>query len=196
MPASAAIWQAVHLQTNIAFLILSEDVMAEDLMRYDQLAQNALRGVVRDALRKVQKTGLPGDHHFFIAFNTRFPGVILSERIAARYPREMTVVLQHQFWNLVVTEELFSVELSFDNIPEKLVVPFSSVKGFLDPSVQFGLQFEVVQADGQTDSTQKSVGEGKLSQEVEGESAAADGEKPDSESGEAKVVSLDAFRKK
>jgi hypothetical protein len=196
MPASAAIWQAVHLQTNIAFLILSEDVMAEDLMRYDQLAQNALRGVVRDALRKVQKTGLPGDHHFFIAFNTRFPGVILSERIAARYPREMTVVLQHQFWNLVVTEELFSVELSFDNIPEKLVVPFSSVKGFLDPSVQFGLQFEVVQADGQTDSTQKSVGEGKLSQEAEGESAAADGEKPDSESGEAKVVSLDAFRKK
>jgi hypothetical protein len=196
MSASAAIWQAVHPQTNIAFLILSEDVMAEDLMRYDQLAQNALRGVVRDALRKVQKTGLPGDHHFFIAFNTRFPGVILSERIAARYPREMTVVLQHQFWNLVVTEELFEVELSFDNIPEKLVVPFSSVKGFLDPSVQFGLQFEVVQADGQTDSTQKSVGEGKLSQEVEGESAAADGEKPDSESGEAKVVSLDAFRKK
>jgi uncharacterized protein len=196
MSASAAIWQAVHPQTNIAFLILSEDVMAEDLMRYDQLAQNALRGVVRDALRKVQKTGLPGDHHFFIAFNTRFPGVILSERIAARYPREMTVVLQHQFWNLVVTEELFSVELSFDNIPEKLVVPFSSVKGFLDPSVQFGLQFEVVQADGQTDSTQKSVGEGKLSQEAEGESAAADGEKPDSESGEAKVVSLDAFRKK
>jgi hypothetical protein len=75
-------------------------------------------------------------------------------------------------------------------------VPFNSVKGFLDPSVQFGLQFEVVQADGQTDSTQKSVGEGKLSQEAEGESAAADGEKPDSESGEAKVVSLDAFRKK
>jgi uncharacterized protein len=196
MSATAAIWQAVHPQTNIAFLILSEDVMAEDLMRYDQLAQNALRGVVRDALRKVQKTGLPGDHHFYIAFNTRFPGVILSERIAARYPREMTVVLQHQFWNLVVTEELFEVELSFDNIPEKLVVPFNSVKGFLDPSVQFGLQFEVVQADGQTDSTQKSVGEGKLSLEAEGESAAADGEKPDSESGEAKVVSLDAFRKK
>jgi uncharacterized protein len=170
--------------------------MAEDLMRYDQLAQNALRGVVRDALRKVQKTGLPGDHHFYIAFNTRFPGVILSERIAARYPREMTVVLQHQFWNLVVTEELFAVELSFDNIPEKLVVPFNSVKGFLDPSVQFGLQFEVVQADGQTDSTQKSVGEGKLSLEADGESATPDGEKPDSESGEAKVVSLDAFRKK
>jgi hypothetical protein len=196
MSAPAAIWQTVHPQTNIAFLILSEDVMAEDLMRYDQLAQNALRGVVRDALRKVQKTGLPGDHHFYIAFNTRFPGVILSERIAARYPREMTVVLQHQFWNLVVTEELFEVELSFDNIPEKLVVPFNSVKGFLDPSVQFGLQFEVVQADGQTEGAQKSVAEGKLSLEAGEESATADGEKPDSESDEAKVVSLDAFRKK
>ncbi len=170
--------------------------MAEDLMRYDQLAQNALRGVVRDALRKVQKTGLPGEHHFYIAFNTRFPGVILSERIAARYPREMTVVLQHQFWNLVVTDELFEVELSFDNIPEKLVVPFNAVKGFLDPSVQFGLQFEVVQADGQKDSAQKPSVEGKTPSEAEGESSVADGAKPESESGEAKVVSLDAFRKK
>jgi hypothetical protein len=168
--------------------------MAEDLMRYDQLAQNALRGVVRDALRKVQKTGLPGEHHFYIAFNTRFPGVILSERIAARYPREMTVVLQHQFWNLIVTEELFEVELSFDNIPEKLVVPFNAVKGFLDPSVQFGLQFEVVQADGQKDGMQKPVVESKPPIETEGESATA--EDATSESGETKVVSLDAFRKK
>jgi len=168
--------------------------MAEDLMRYDQLAQNALRGVVRDALRKVQKTGLPGEHHFYIAFNTRFPGVILSERIAARYPREMTVVLQHQFWNLVVTDELFEVELSFDNIPEKLVVPFNAVKGFLDPSVQFGLQFEVVQADGQKDGMQKPVVESKAPVEAEGEPATA--EDATSESGETKVVSLDAFRKK
>jgi hypothetical protein len=168
--------------------------MAEDLMRYDQLAQNALRGVVRDALRKVQKTGLPGEHHFYIAFNTRFPGVILSERIAARYPREMTVVLQHQFWNLVVTEELFEVELSFDNIPEKLVVPFNAVKGFLDPSVQFGLQFEVVQADGQKDGMQKPVVESKAPVEAEGERATT--EDATSESGETKVVSLDAFRKK
>jgi hypothetical protein len=177
-----------------AILILSEEAMAEDLMRYDQLAQNALRGVVRDALRKVQKTGLPGEHHFYIAFNTRFPGVILSERIAARYPREMTVVLQHQFWNLVVTDELFEVELSFDNIPEKLVVPFNAVKGFLDPSVQFGLQFEVVQADGQKDGMQKPVVESNAPVEAEGERATA--EDATSESGETKVVSLDAFRKK
>lgn len=169
--------------------------MAEDLMRYDQLAQNALRGVVRDALRKVQKTGLPGEHHFYIAFNTKFPGVILSERIAARYPREMTVVLQHQFWNLVVTEELFEVELSFDNIPEKLIVPFNSVKGFLDPSVQFGLQFEVVAAEPQKEGAPAGAAPEKNAPATgappqPGENA------PEPGGGETKVVSLDAFRKK
>jgi uncharacterized protein len=170
--------------------------MAEDLMRYDQLAQNALRGVVRDALRKVQKTGLPGEHHFFIAFNTRFPGVILSERIAARYPREMTVVLQHQFWNLVVTEELFEVELSFDNIPEKLVVPFNSVKGFLDPSVQFGLQFEVVPAEASKGEAEQSPEQVKQTGEPAEDIASLDKTQPEPETAEAKVVSLDAFRKK
>lgn len=169
--------------------------MAEDLMRYDQLAQNALRGVVRDALRKVQKTGLPGEHHFYIAFNTRAPGVILSERIAARYPREMTVVLQHQFWNLVVTEELFEVELSFDNIPEKLIVPFSAVKGFLDPSVQFGLQFEVA-PDTQKDGAPIATAQIKSIAEAESSSADASKDLPPAGGEEAKVVSLDAFRKK
>src|SRR4051794_14285927 len=118
--------------------------MAEDLMRYDLLAQEALRGVVRAALRKIVKSGLPGDHHFYIAFNTRYPGVSLSERLQRKYPQEMTVVIQHQYWNLHVQESGFEVELSFDNIPEKLVIPFEAVKGFLDPHVQFGLQFEVV----------------------------------------------------
>jgi uncharacterized protein len=161
----------------------------KDLMRYDQLAQHALRGVVREALRKVQKGGLPGEHHFYIAFNTKYPGVELSERIAARYPREMTIVLQHQFWNLFINDELFSVELSFDNIPEKLVVPFNAIKGFLDPSVQFGLQFEVVPVDGAKaetkDATESSAGETKA------EDAVALVQSP-----ETKVVSLDAFRKK
>lgn len=167
--------------------------MPEDLMRYDQLAQNALRGVVRDALRKVQKTGLPGEHHFYIAFNTRYPGVILSERISTRYPREMTVVLQHQFWNLVVTEELFEVELSFDNIPEKLIVPFGAVKGFLDPSVQFGLQFEVVPVEEQKAGA--PVGATPESNALpKGDAAAGETQQP--ETAEAKVVSLDAFRKK
>lgn len=167
--------------------------MPEDLMRYDQLAQNALRGVVRDALRKVQRTGLPGEHHFYIAFNTRYPGVALSTRISERYPREMTIVLQHQYWNLVVTEELFEVELSFDNIPEKLVVPFNAIKGFLDPSVQFGLQFEVVPVDDQK-GLAIEAGAKENSEVPKGEQAQTEQSMPDA--GEAKVVSLDAFRKK
>jgi uncharacterized protein len=170
--------------------------MPEDLMRYDQLAQNALRGVVRDALRKVAKSGLPGEHHFYIAFNTKYPGVGLSPRLAERYPREMTVVLQHQYWNLMIHEDRFEVELSFDNIPEKLVVPFSAVKGFLDPHVQFGLQFEVVPVEeaAQPSSTATQVS----ADHAAGETASAElgsGE-PNDQATEKKVVSLDAFRKK
>ncbi len=158
--------------------------MPEDLMRYDQLAQNALRGVVRDALRKVVKSGLPGEHHFYIQFNTRYPGVSIGDRLSAKYPREMTVVLQHQFYNLDVNDERFQVELTFDNIPEKLVIPFAAVKGFLDPAVQFGLQFEVVEAEGQGDDA-------PLPQiEPTAENTLA------SETDTPKVVSLDAFRKK
>ncbi len=158
--------------------------MPEDLMRYDQLAQNALRGVVREALRKVERSGLPGDHHFYIAFDTKFSGVNIGDRLAQRYPREMTIVLQHQFWNLNVTEERFEVELSFDNIPEKLIIPFNAVKGFLDPSVQFGLQFEAV-------IETALDGERPKLQEVPppAQTDAAGVEVP-------KVVSLDSFRKK
>jgi hypothetical protein len=155
--------------------------MAEDLMRYDQLAQDALRGVVREALRKVQRSGLPGEHHFYIAFNTRFPGVA-----------------QHQFWNLVVTEDLFEVELSFDNIPEKLVVPFAAVKGFLDPSVQFGLQFEVVSAGGQKAEAgaAQDLADGGAAGAAEPGAQAPTDAGAAAEAEEAKVVSLDAFRKK
>jgi uncharacterized protein len=170
--------------------------MADDLMRYDQLAQNALRGVVRDALRKVGKSGLPGEHHFYIAFNTRYPGVGLSPRISERYPREMTVVLQHQFWNLIVTEDRFEVELSFDNIPEKLIIPFNSIKGFLDPAVQFGLQFEVVPIEEEAGPKEAEIvtlnGKAKGEQTSDGESKETEAEP----AAEQKVVSLDAFRKK
>ncbi len=168
--------------------------MPEDLMRYDQLAQAALKGVVREALRKVEKTGLPGEHHFFIQFNTKFPGVSIGERLSQKYPREMTVVIQHQFFNLQVLEDRFQVELSFDNIPEKLVIPFASVKGFLDPAVQFGLQFEVAPteealvAEPQTEVKPKAETKPKLdSKPPKAEEISA--EKPN-------VVSLDAFRKK
>jgi uncharacterized protein len=167
--------------------------MPEDLMRYDQLAQNALRGVVRDALRKVEKSGLPGDHHFYIAFNTKYPGVNIGSRLAERYPREMTVVLQHQFYNLIVTEERFQVELTFDNIPEKLIVPFAAVKGFLDPAVQFGLQFEVVTEE--TVADEKSAIPPKLTVNEQTTEKADDGAPHPAETA-PKVVSLDAFRKK
>lgn len=171
-----------------------KDSMAEDLMRYDLLAQEALRGVVRAALRKIARSGLPGDHHFYIAFDTRFPGVRLSERIEKKYPREMTIVLQHQYWNLAVRDDEFEVELSFDNIPEKLVVPFNAVKGFLDPHVQFGLQFEAVPDEVRPPEAKKP---GKA---VAPASPLAeppdDGTDPENGDEPPKIVSLDSFRKK
>src|SRR5499427_8162990 len=116
--------------------------MAVDHIRYDILAQDALRGVVRRVLMDTAKNGLPGEHHFYVSFDTRAEGVRLSPRMLAQYPQEMTIVLQHQFWDLVVTETGFEVGLSFGGIPERLAIPFAAVKGFFDPSVQFGLQFE------------------------------------------------------
>jgi hypothetical protein len=118
--------------------------MAEDLIRYDILAQDALRGVVRKVLSEVARTGLPGEHHFFISFATRAPGVRVSSRLLAQYPDDLTIVLQHQYWDLQVTEHAFEVGLSFNGVPERLLVPFSALKGFADPSVQFGLQFEAI----------------------------------------------------
>jgi hypothetical protein len=115
-----------------------------DHIRYDLLTQQALRGVVRNVLTDAAKKGLPGEHHFYISFDTRADGVRLSDRIKAQYPEQMTIILQHQFWDLEVDEDGFSVGLSFGGVPEKLQVPFEAIKGFFDPSVQFGLQFEEV----------------------------------------------------
>jgi hypothetical protein len=166
--------------------------MAEDLIRYDILAQEALRGVVRKVLSEVVKTGLPGDHHFFISFVTRAPGVRLSERLLDQYDKEMTIVLQNQFWDLKVHETGFEVGLSFDGQPEMLVVPFSAIKGFFDPSVQFGLQFDVEAA-----TPAEAVAEGGESGDEAVVPVAAPAVAPaaDEAPGE-KVVSLDAFRKK
>ncbi len=118
--------------------------MAVDHIRYDLLAQEALRGVLRTVLSDAAKNGLPGDHHFFVTFDTCAEGVRLSQRMRAQYPKEMTVVLQHQFWDLAVNEDAFEVGLSFGGVPERLSIPFAAVKGFFDPSVEFGLQFEPV----------------------------------------------------
>ena len=126
--------------------------MATDHIRYDVLARDALRGVLRRVLTDAAEHGLPGEHHFFITFLSTADGVKLSPRLLAQYPEEMTIILQHQFWDLVVTEDRFEVGLSFGGIPERLVVPFAAIKSFLDPSVQFGLQFEPSDAAAETPS--------------------------------------------
>jgi hypothetical protein len=123
--------------------------MATDHIRYDVLARDALRGVLRRVLTDAAEHGLPGEHHFYITFLSTADGVKLSPRLMAQYPDEMTIILQHQFWDLVVTEDRFEVGLSFGGVPERLVVPFAAIKSFLDPSVQFGLQFEPSAVDEQ-----------------------------------------------
>lgn len=161
--------------------------MAQDHIRYDILTQEALRGVVRKVLAEVAKTGLPGEHHFFISFLTRAPGVRVSQRLLDQYPNDMTIVLQNQFWDLKVGETGFEVGLSFDDKPEILIVPFTAIKGFFDPSVQFGLQLTGAAALPTEDEAAEST------QPANGEPAASPA--PIEAPGE-KVVSLDAFRKK
>ncbi len=117
--------------------------MSEDLIRYDILAQEALRGVVKKVLTEVSRTGLPGEHHFYITFQTEAPGVRLSPRLLARYPKDMTIVLQHQFWDMQANDQAIEIGLSFDGIPEKLYIPYTAIITFIDPSVHFSLQFEV-----------------------------------------------------
>ena len=118
--------------------------MAVDHIRYDLLTQEALRGVLRTVLSDAAKNGLPGDHHFFVTFDTCAESVRLSQRMRAQYPKEMTIVLQHQFWDLSISDDSFEVGLSFGGVPERLSIPFAAVKGFFDPSVEFGLQFEQI----------------------------------------------------
>lgn len=120
--------------------------MSDDEISYDLLTLDALRGVVRTVLQRVQRRGLPGEHHFYITFNTQSPGVSLSKRLKEIYPEEMTIVLQHQFRDLQVNDERFEVRLFFNNIPERLVVPFAALKGFLDPSVQWGLSLGLAES--------------------------------------------------
>jgi uncharacterized protein len=193
--------------------------MAVDHIRYDLLTQQALRGVVRAVLTDVAKRGLPGEHHFYISFDTNAEGLRLSSRMRAQYPQEMTIVLQHQFWDLIVTEEGFEVGLSFGGVPERLVVPFEAVKSFVDPSVEFGLRFEVVSEE-EDDATKPAVGDdtvakqpsaavadaararpvdagaGARAVESRGEAKAEPQTESERPSGGGEVVRLDRFRKK
>ncbi len=178
--------------------------MAEDQIRYDILAQEALRGVMRKVLAEVARTGLPGNHHFFITFMTGAPGVRISSRLRERYPEQMTIVIQFQYWDLKVTDTVFEVGLSFSDIPEKLEIPFSAVRGFYDPSVNFELEFEVKTNTSEiVPTTIESVIVVKPEErkaDSNNKAAAAESSKKSKDEPvagkSADVVSLDAFRKK
>jgi hypothetical protein len=177
--------------------------MATDHIRYDVLTRDALRGVLRRVLTDAAEHGLPGEHHFFITFLSTADGVKLSPRLLAQYPEEMTIILQHQFWDLVVTEDRFEVGLSFGGIPERLVVPFAAIKRFVDPSAHFELQFEPSNALAEAPTANLPAVPAASALPVPAPAAVAEtdskdeGAKEPAKPGEgAEVVRLDRFRKK
>jgi hypothetical protein len=185
--------------------------MPVDHIRYDLLTQDALRSVIRVVLADVAVKGLPGDHHFYITFDTHVDGVRLSARLKAAYPEEMTIVLQHQFWDLTVGDDDFDVGLAFNGIPERLHVPFRAVKAFMDPSVQFGLQFavdretpkEALKRPDGDETSPRPAAEPPMPARDAADAATPDQAKaaedevaPAREEGSAEVVRLDRFRKK
>ena len=159
--------------------LMAQDKPPQDLMHYEAMAQDALRGVVKAALKRAAAPGgLPGEHHFYITFKTQAPGVSGPPEVLSKYPDEMTIILQHQYWDLAPGETFFTVTLKFGGQPKRLSIPYAAVVRFFDPYVQFGLQFEAPEVY-------------VLPDEEEAEETA-----PAAESEEAKVVSLDQFRKK
>ncbi len=173
--------------------LFSESVqMAKPTLRYDKMVENALRSVVRDALTLTAEHGLPGAHHFYITFRTAYPGVEIPDYLAAQYPQEMTIVLEHQFWGLEVDAQQFSVTLSFRNQAERLVVPLAAVTAFADPSVKFGLEFRSEPEGVEAAATAQAAVPEKAPPSVVAASEPA--ATPPEKAGE--VVKLDAFRKK
>ncbi|MBI1209115.1 MAG: hypothetical protein GC191_17720 [Azospirillum sp.] len=164
--------------------------MAREQLRYDRMVEAALRGVVRDALRQVATRGLPGNHHFYLTFRTSFAGVNLPDYLRSQYPGEMTIVLQYQFFGLEVDDERFSVTLSFNNVHERLTVPFAAVTTFADPSVSFTLQFQPLAAQEAAQTVDPTAAK------PEGETAAKPPLPAEAEVKRGEVVALDAFRKK
>jgi hypothetical protein len=181
--------------------------MPVDHIRYDLLTQQALRSVIRTVLADTVK-GPRGDHHFQITFDTTAPGVRIAPRLRAQYPQEMTIILQHQFWDLIVEEDYFEVGLSFGGITERLRVPFEAIKAFFDPSVQFALQFQTAAEEGEMTADETAAGkndsprpeatrtDADSSRAAEASTDSGSGEAPDKPSGGAEVVRLDRFRKK
>ncbi|WP_308220073.1 SspB family protein [Nisaea acidiphila] len=160
----------------------------EEPFQYDMMVDEALRGVVRRALRQVAQHGLPGNHHFYITFKTRGDGVSIPPYLLEKYVDEMTIVLQFQFWDLEIEEEFFSVSLSFNDVRERLVIPFAAITGFADPSVKFGLQFQTLDESEVEDLDLPEMADDEAAEEM-----------PEDESDSqamGQVVSLDNFRKK
>ncbi|MDB5552903.1 MAG: hypothetical protein JWL86_2887 [Rhizobium sp.] len=171
--------------------------MGQDHIRYDILAQDALRGVIRKVLSEVAATGsLPADHHFFITFLTQAPGVRISQHLKSKYPEQMTIVVQHQFWDLKVYDGYFEIGLSFSDKPEKLTVPFSAVRGFYDPSVNFELEFDVTLAEEGEGSAEITAYPEQQATEIQIVSVEKIEGEAEAKPAGGSVVSLDSFRKK
>jgi len=177
-----------------------------DHFSYPKMVDAALRGVVRDALQRVQEGGLRGSHHMYISFLTHYPGVVVADYLRDKYPKEMTIVLQHQFWDLEVTDEGFDLTLSFNKVPERLTIPFEAMTGFADPSVQFGLQFQPDRSrveNGRGEGVPAPIADGGALVSVgppadDNDDDGDDAREPDALPAAAgeKVVTLDQFRKK
>ncbi len=169
--------------------------MAKEQLRYDRMVETALRGVVREALTEVAERGLPGNHHFYLTFRSAYPGVEIPAYLAAQYPQEMTIVLQFQYYGLEVHDHHFEVTLSFNNVHERLVIPFGAITTFADPSVNFALQFQPVvpaeSAEIAAMPTRPTAVERK-EKDAEETKHADSAEEPK----RGEVVTLDAFRKK
>ena len=159
----------------------------DDELRYDRMVESALRGVVREALAQVAEKGLPGDHHFYLTFVTNHRGVAIPDYLRQKYPQEMTIVLQHQFFGLEVCEDRFSVSLSFSSKTERLVIPLAAITTFADPSVNFALQFQSAKEGAEGEEADATEAPDETAAKAPAEAAPADG---------AKIVALDAFRKK
>jgi uncharacterized protein len=174
--------------------------MADDLMQYQKKLDQALRGVVKSALIHASTEGLPGDHHFYITFRTKAPGVEISDVLHAQYAEEMTIVLQHQFWGLEIHDDWFTVTLSFNRVSEPLIIPFDAVSAFLDPAVSFGLQFDADKADNlQPDGiAEPADAPPPAGNPAENMGAAENDESENENDDEGKmgqVITLDSFRK-
>ncbi|MBV6632055.1 MAG: hypothetical protein KI792_03365 [Alphaproteobacteria bacterium] len=177
--------------------------MSESDVRYDVLVESALRGVVRQILENVGEDGLAGEQHFYVTFRTGDAEVEVPEYLRKRYPAEMTIVLQYQFYGLEVTDSQFAVTLTFNNVPERLVIPFEAITVFADPSVNFALQFQGLDQDDEDDADGDALPTGPVAVddmgepvEIDPDAPAAEGEgDEDDEEKTGEVVSLDQFRK-